>query len=140
MLLKAIMIWCCVLIFLNISNVTIVTAKGIDYYCIIHNFRKSVQFICCKIPCLMIVDIYKMHLKEIIIKKKSLQLLFWRSNHRNNNNNNKKKSMRKTIGFGHLFQEIPSWEINKKSVLSWINRKDWKTWRKKILDDWWYFG
>ena len=54
------------MICLNISNITLVTPKGID---------------CCILPdiidyCLMIVDIYKMRFKESIIKKESTTIIF----------------------------------------------------------------
>ena len=43
----------------NLSNITIVTVKGVNYCCSIHNISKSEAIHLLKILCLMIVDIYK---------------------------------------------------------------------------------
>ena len=52
----------------NISDIAISTVKGADYRCIIHGVSKSDAINLLENLCLMIVDIYKMHTKNICIK------------------------------------------------------------------------
>ena len=58
----------------NISDIAIITVKNADDR-MIHEISKFDAIHFCEILCLKIVDVYKMHIKEINIKK-SLQLLF----------------------------------------------------------------
>ena len=55
---------------LSISNIVIITIKGVDYCCIIHNISKSEAIHLLE----MIIGMYKMHIKEI--NTESLQILF----------------------------------------------------------------
>ena len=61
---------------LNLSNIAIITAKGVDYIVLLITLANLKQFIHWSI---MIMGIYKMHVKEINIEN-SLQLLFWQFN------------------------------------------------------------
>ena len=54
---------------LNLSNLAIITVKGVDYCCIIHNIGKFKAIPSQKILYLTVVGIFKiMHIKEINIK------------------------------------------------------------------------
>ena len=53
----------------NISNIAIITLKGVAYRCVIHDISKF-EAVCWKILYLVIVGIYKMHIKEIKIKSR----------------------------------------------------------------------
>ena len=53
---------------LDMSLITIITVKGI-YCCIISDISKSDTIYFKNILCLMIPDLYKMHFKQIDIKK-----------------------------------------------------------------------
>ena len=54
----------------NISDIAIITVKGADYHCIILDISKSDATNLLENSCLMILDIYKMHFKEINIKNR----------------------------------------------------------------------
>ena len=51
----------------NISDIAIITVKGVDYFCIISALANVKQFIY-KILNLMIVGVYKMHISKINIR------------------------------------------------------------------------
>ena len=51
---------------LNVSDISIIIVKGVDYRCIIHDNLK--QLIYFKKLCLIIVHVYKIHTKKINIK------------------------------------------------------------------------
>ena len=53
---------------LNISNITIIAVRGTDYHCTIQCISSSEAIIFLKIMLLMIVGIYKMHIKEMNVK------------------------------------------------------------------------
>ena len=53
---------------LTISDIAIITVKGVDYCCIIHDLSKSGANNLLKSLCLIIVDVYKICFKEIKIK------------------------------------------------------------------------
>ena len=57
---------------LNISDITIITVKGIDYNCIISDNSKSDTILLLESLnlCLMIKGLYEMHFKNINIKNK----------------------------------------------------------------------
>ena len=57
---------------LNISDITIITVKGIDYNCIISDNSKSDTILLLESLnlCLMIKGLYEMHFKKINIKNK----------------------------------------------------------------------
>ena len=69
--------WC-----LNISEITIITVKSIDYWCIIYDINKSDAIR------LLENSAYKMHIKEINIKN-SFEVSFLLSNQSKKNKNKK---------------------------------------------------
>ena len=62
---------------LNITDITVITVKSIDNFCIIHYISKSETIhLLKKIVCLFIVGIYKMHMKENNIRNRSTINIF----------------------------------------------------------------
>ena len=53
---------------LSIGDIAIITVKGVDYCRTVHEPSKSEAINLLKSLCLIIVDVYKMHVKEIKIK------------------------------------------------------------------------
>ena len=59
------------MLYLNPNKFAIISVKGVDYHCIIHDINKSEVIHILEIFVrLMIVNIYKMHLKEISIENR----------------------------------------------------------------------
>ena len=62
---------------LDISDMDLITVKGVAYLCLIHNISKYKAIFCWKTLCLMILGVYKMYIKEINIKNRvNVELLF----------------------------------------------------------------
>ena len=75
----------------NISDIALVTVKGVDYHCNIFDIRKSDTINLLENSVLDDIRyLYKMHFKEINIKNKSLQLLFWQFNQSTKNRSKKR--------------------------------------------------
>ena len=53
---------------LSIGDIAIITVKAVDYCRAVHELSKSEAINLLKSLCLIIVDVYKMHVKEIKIK------------------------------------------------------------------------
>ena len=63
---------------LNLSDIAIITVKGIDIVVLLMTLANLKQFICWKILCLIIMDIYiyKMNIKDINIKNRVYSYCF----------------------------------------------------------------
>ena len=56
------------MLLLNISNIAILTVKGVNYHCIINDISKSNIIHLLKMLYLLIMGVYKMHATKINIK------------------------------------------------------------------------
>ena len=60
----------------NLSDIVITSVKSVDYHCITMTLANLKQFIYWKILYLMVMGIYKMHIKEINIKSRVCNYYF----------------------------------------------------------------